>query len=380
MTLYEGPDGLQRFRSDLRAWFDDHEDSLSLRGADLSLVDEVERSRANQRRLWDAGWLRHGWPEDVGGFGGSTLLRAATVEEGARRGLFYDTLIAVSEVLGPTVVAAAPDLARAHIEPFLRGEVGWCQGFSEPEAGSDLASLRCRAVDAGDHWVVTGQKVWTSYAQFASRMVLLARTGSVEDRHRGITAFLVDMDTPGITVRPLQSINDMEEFSETFFDHVRVGKDRVIGEVNRGWDVAMRMLRSERGGIFWMLSAWLLEELERFGATTQLDESDDEALGRVFASIAGLRARTWTTQHRLAADRIETPETSIDKILMAQSEQELYDVIRVSVDGVLEFADSADATWLRSMFMYSRAASVYGGTGEIQRNIVADRVLGLGGQ
>ncbi|MFE6822188.1 acyl-CoA dehydrogenase family protein [Streptomyces sp. NPDC057690] len=374
---YDGPEGLGRFHSELTVWLDEHDTSFPRRACGMSLSDEVARSRANQSRLWQAGWLRYGWPETVGGLGGSRLLRAAVAEQAARRGLFYDTLAAVGEVLGPTVVEAAPGLAERCITPFLDGTEGWCQGFSEPEAGSDLASLRCRAVDAGDHWVVTGQKVWTSYAQFASRMVLLARTGSAEDRHRGITALLVDMDSPGVTVRPLQAINDMAEFSETFFDGVRVSKDRVIGEVGGGWSVAMRMLRHERGGIFWMLSAWLLDELEKLAGTADLGVADDEAVGRLFASVAALRARSWTTQHRLAAGAIETPETSIDKILMATAEQELFDLVRTSLDGVLEFADDESVAWLRSSYMYSRAASVYGGTAEIQRNIVADQVLGL---
>ncbi|MEU9273116.1 acyl-CoA dehydrogenase family protein [Streptomyces sp. NPDC048251] len=376
---YDGPEGLRRFRSELTAWLDDHDASFQRRTPGASLADEVERSQANRRRLWQAGWLRHGWPETVGGFGGSPMLRAATAEEGARRGLFYDTHAAVSDVLAPTVIEAAPDLAKAYITPFLSGSESWCQGFSEPEAGSDLASLRCRAVDAGDHWVVTGQKVWTSYAQFASRMVLLVRTGTTEDRHRGITALLVDMDSPGMTVRPLHAINDMAEFSETFFDDVRVPKSRVIGQVDGGWSVAMRILRSERGGIFWMLSAWLLDEFERSVDAAGLAAADDDALGRLFTSVAALRARSWTTQHRLAAGRIEIPETSIDKILMATAEQELFDLVRASLDGVLEFADTDAAAWSRSTFMYSRAASVYGGTAEIQRNIVADQLLGLRG-
>lgn len=379
MARYDGPEGLRRFRSELAAWLDRNDASFHRRAPGASLADEVERSRVNQQRLWRAGWLRRGWPEAVGGLGGSPLLRAATAEESARRGLCYETLFAVSEVLAPTVIAAAPRLAESHIMSFLSGDEGWCQGFSEPEAGSDLASLRCRAVDAGDHWVVTGQKVWTSYAQFASRMVLLVRTGRIEDRHRGITALLVDMDSPGITVRPLHAINDMAEFSETFFDQVRVPKERVIGEVNGGWGVAMRMLRSERGGIFWMMSISMLDQFERVRTTADLDASDDEGIGRLFVSLAALRARTWTTQHRLAAEAIQIPETSIDKILMATAEQELFDEIRASFDGVLEFSDSANAAWLRSMFMYSRAASVYGGTAEIQRNIVADQLLRLRG-
>jgi alkylation response protein AidB-like acyl-CoA dehydrogenase len=374
---YGGPAGLRGFRRELAAWLDEHDASFAPRAPDASLAAEVARTRANQRQLWDADWLRYGWPESVGGLGGSPLLRAAAAEEGARRGFFYNTVFAMTEVLAPAIIDAAPDLAAAYITPFLRGAEGWCQGFSEPDAGSDLASLRCRAIDDDDHWVVTGQKIWTSYAQFASKMVLLARTGTPESRHRGITALLVDMDSPGLTLRPLHAINDAAEFSETFFDGVRVPKDRVIGDVNGGWRVAMDILRSERGGIFWMLSIWLLDELQHLVGEADLDTADDEALGRAFTSIAGIRARTWTTQHRLATGSMEIPETSIDKILMATAEQELFDLARASLGGVLEFADSDGAAMLRSEYMYSLAASIYGGTAEIQRNTVADQVLGL---
>ena len=374
---YGGADGLRAFRRELAAWLHEHDASFARRAPGASLADEVARTRANQRQLWDADWLRYGWPGSVGGLGGSPLLRAAAAEEGAHRGFFYDTVFAVNEVLAPAIIDAAPDLAAAHITPYLRGAEDWCQGFSEPDAGSDLASLRCRAVDDGDHWVVTGQKIWTSYAQFASKMVLLARTGTTESRHRGITALLVDMDAPGLTLRPLHAINDVAEFSETFFDDVRVPKDRVIGEVNGGWRVAMEILRSERGGIFWMLSIWLLDELQRLVGAADLDAADDESLGRVFTSIAGVRARTWTTQHRLAAGSIEIPETSIDKILMATAEQELFDLARASLGGILEFADGDGPATSRAEYMYSLAATIYGGTGEIQRNTVADQVLGL---
>jgi alkylation response protein AidB-like acyl-CoA dehydrogenase len=376
-AVYEGSEGLRRFRDELLVWLDAHAPEFTKRSPGASLADDVARTRANQQRLWDAGWLRHGWPAAVGGLGGSHLLWTAVAEAAAGRGLFLDTLFAMTEVLGPAIVDAAPELAAEFATPFLRGAEGWCQGFSEPDAGSDLASLRCRAVDDGDHWVVTGQKVWTSYAQFASKMVLLARTDTPESRHRGITAMLVDMDWPGVTVRPLHAMNGVDEFSQTFFNEVRVPKHRLIGELNGGWSVAMRILRSERGSIFWMLSAWLLDSLGCLVDEAELGPADDESLGRAFTSIAGLRARSWTTQHRTAAGTIDIPETSIDKILMASAEQELFDLVRTALGGVLEFAaDDAASVW-RAAYLYSRAASIYGGTSEIQRNIVADQLLGL---
>jgi alkylation response protein AidB-like acyl-CoA dehydrogenase len=298
-------------------------------------------------------------------------------EEAAARGVFPGTVFAMTEVLAPTLIAAAPELASEHVARYLSGGEGWCQGFSEPDAGSDLASLRCRADDDGDDWVVTGQKVWTSLAQYATRVVLLARTGSPDSRHRGITAMLVDMDSPGVTVRPLRAMNEKDEFSEMFFDAVRVPKRRVIGEVNGGWNVAMEMLRSERGAIFWMLSARLVTELHHLVEEAEPTATDDERLGHALTSIAALRARSWTTQHRMTAGTISTPETSIDKILMATAEQELFDLVPSVLDGQLELGEGDATRALRSNYMYSRAASIYGGTAEIQRNIVADQLLGM---
>jgi alkylation response protein AidB-like acyl-CoA dehydrogenase len=379
MTVVESApiDDLRVFRSELLAWFDEHASMFETRHEGAGLDDEVARTRRNQQRLWDAGWLRYGWSPEVGGLGGPPILRAAVAEEAVNRQLIVDTVFAMGEVLGPSVIAASPALAAEYITPFLRGSEGWCQGFSESEAGSDLASLRCRAVDDGDQWIVTGRKIWTSYAQFASKIVLLARTGSLESRHRGITAMLVDMDSPGLSVRPLHGINDQDEFSETTFDDVRVPKSRLIGTVDGGWPIAMSILSSERGGIFWMLSARLLLELHHLVDEADFATADDDALGHAFTSLAALRARSWTTQHRMTAGTIQLPETSIDKILMATSEQELYDLALSSLRGRVEFGDSDAAAVWRAGFMYSRAASIYGGTSEIQRNIVADQLLGL---
>jgi alkylation response protein AidB-like acyl-CoA dehydrogenase len=374
---YEGPDGLRRFRRDLAAWLDERAAALCVSAPGASLDDEVACTRENQRQLWDADWLRFGWPRSVGGFGGPPILRAAIAEEAAARRLFPGTIFAMTEVLAPTLVDAAPDLAIRHLAPYLRGEEGWCQGFSEPDAGSDLASLRCRAVDEGDHWVVTGQKIWTTLAQYAARIVLLARTGSPESRHRGITAMLVDMESPGVTVRPLHAMNEKDEFSETFFDGVRVPKSRLIGEVDKGWQVAMEMLRSERGGIFWMLSARLVSELQDLVAEADLEPADDERVGHAFVSLGALRARTWTSQHRLNTGTMSTPETSIDKILMASAEQELFDLVPLVLNGRFELDGTDTARAWRTEYMYSRAASIYGGSAEIQRNIVADQLLGL---
>src|SRR4029453_12438107 len=180
------------------------------------------------------------------------------------RGLVDPGGWSMAEVLAPTMIDYAPaELAERMVPRLLRGDEMWCQGFSEPGTGSNLGSLSCRAVRDGDGWRVTGQKVWTSYAQFAQRCVLLTRTGTAESAHRGITALFVDMDSPGITVRPIETMHGKPEFSEVFFDDVAVPLDRTLGEVGQGWSVAMDLLPYERSTALWHRGAFLYRRLDQ---------------------------------------------------------------------------------------------------------------------
>src|SRR5689334_21931883 len=205
------------FRARLRAWLDSHLDALAPPYESPGTLDEqIAQMQRVKGILFDAGWMRHGWPERVGGLGGSPMLRTELGAALAARDLADPGLFSLIEVLAPTLIDfARPELAAEVVPRLLAGAEMWCQGFSEPETGSDLAALRCRAEPDGDAataaaWVVNGQKVWTSLAQYADRCVLLTRTGPVEARHRAITAFFVDMDSPGITVRPLEMINGVQ--------------------------------------------------------------------------------------------------------------------------------------------------------------------------
>jgi alkylation response protein AidB-like acyl-CoA dehydrogenase len=274
---------------------------------------------------------------------------------------------------------APRELAAEVVPRLLSGEEMWCQGFSEPESGSDLASLRCRAEPDGDAaWVINGQKVWTSLAQYSQRCVLLTRTGAPESRHRGITAFFVDMDTPGITVSPLEMINGVREFCEVFFDDVVVPADRVIGEVNGGWAVAMSILPYERSSCFWQRVAYLYRRLEMIAEVAPDDDRSAETLGNAFVQLHALRARSRATQHRLAAGETLGAETSIDKVLVANGEHATYDAARRLIANVIALDDSAAGVMWREEYLYSRAATIYGGTAEVQRNIIARRLLDLG--
>jgi alkylation response protein AidB-like acyl-CoA dehydrogenase len=359
------------FRSSLRGWLDKNDLSP---GPDHSLDAQVAQLARVRRALYEADWMRYGWPAEVGGLGGPAVLRAVLGEEVATRGLAEPGIYSMIEVLAPTMISyARPELAAEMVPLLLGGREQWCQGFSEPGSGSDLASLTTRAVPNGDNWVVTGQKVWTSLAQYAARCVLLTRTAP---GHEGITAFFVDMDTPGITVRPLRTMHGVDEFAEVFFDDVVVPGDRMLGRPGDGWRLAMDLLPHERSTCFWHRIAHLYTRLDRLLAEMAEpdDTGDDLALGAAYLALHTVRCRSHATQRRLADGARLGPETSVDKVLLATAEQQLFDTARDLLPGVLELTDTP---W-REEYLYSRAATIYGGTAEIQRNIIARRLLDLG--
>jgi alkylation response protein AidB-like acyl-CoA dehydrogenase len=373
---------LDAFRMSLDAWLDEHADDLAPTFRGSGTLDERMAQIAKVRRLtFDAGWARWGWPEQVGGLGGSMLARAYLSEAVSARDLVEPGLYSMPEVLGPSVITfAAPELSAAMLPPLLRGDEVWCQGFSEPDTGSNLASLTCRAARDDDDggWRVTGQKVWTSLSQYAQRCVLLTRTGSVESAHRGITALFVDRDAPGITIRPIETMDGEQEFSEVFFDDVPVGADRTLGEEGQGWAFAMDLLPYERSTSLWQRGAWLHRRLGDLVDAAGPDALDPLALGEVTQLVYALRARSRATVHRLAAGHELGPETSIDKVLLATTEQALFDLALDALPGKVAVGDDPDSERWRTEVVYSRAATIYGGTAEIQRNIIARRLLDLG--
>jgi len=375
------------FRSELHAWLDAHRDELASRFAPPGTLDaRIAQMQRVKSILFDAGWMRYGWPERVGGLGGSPLLRTELGASLAARDLADPGLFSLIEVLAPTLIDfASPALAAEVVPRLLSGAELWCQGFSEPGTGSDLSALGCRAApDGGDPatapaWIVNGQKVWTSLAQYSDRCVLLTRTGAPDSRHRGITAFLVDMDTPGVTVAPIEMINGEREFAEVFFDDVVVPADRMLGELHGGWSVAMSILPYERSSCFWQRIAYLYRRLERLvDGVPARDDRAAEVVGHAYLDLFALRARSRATQHRLASGETLGAETSIYKVLVATAEQTTYDAVRRLLPGAVELGDRASDDAWRTEYLYSRAATIYGGTAEIQRNIIARRLLDLG--
>ena len=372
--------GFDDFRTSLDGWLDEHQDALAAEYAGSGTLDEQMAQLAKVKRLtYDAGWMRCGWPERVGGLGGSTLTRAYLGEALTARDLVEPGLYSMTEVLAPTMIDyAEPALAATMVPELLRGSETWCQGFSEPGTGSNLASLACRAVRTDEGWRVSGQKVWTSLAQYAQRCVLLTRTGAPDSAHRGITALFADMHSPGVTVRPIGAMHGTDEFSEVFFDDVAIPFDRTLGAEGDGWAVAMDLLPYERSTSLWHRAAYLHRQLTELVEVAPPGALDPVRLGEVTQLLYAFRARSRATQHRMADGEHLGPETSIDKVLLATTEQAVYDLVADALALQVTIGDDPASQRWRSGYLFARAASIYGGSAEIQRNIIARRLLELG--
>ena len=340
-----------------------------------------QRYRPLQRLLWDHGWTRLGWPTEVGGAGGSALNRFVLHEELAAAGYVVPEIALAIEIIAPMLVRYAPDLAVRHLARGMGGDEVWCQGFSEPDAGSDLGSLRTRAVPDGDGWRLTGQKMWSSNGHIASWSCLLARTGDADSGYRGLTMFWVDLSDPAVRVVPTRLGSGRRDTSEIFLDDVHVPGERVIGEVGAGWPVVMYLLQFERGAYAWGRQAALhsaLAELvhshaEGFGTDA------DTVVGDAYLALFGLRSQASYTIGQLAAGRDLGPEISVDKILLSGTEQTITEAARKLLYPRLEVADDSDdyAGLWRSRWAYSRITTIYGGAVEVQRDLVSERLLGL---
>ena len=372
----------RRFRAEAREWLV----AATPRDLPASLDERFARLRTWQHALYDAGWLGWGWPEEYGGRGGSVVEQLIVYQELARARAPMPAGLVALEVVGPTIAHfATPEQARRFVPPLLRGDEIWSQGFSEPDSGSDLASLSTRAVVDGDELVVTGHKVWTSWAQFSQWCAVLARTDPDAERHHGISYLLVDLSSPGVEIRPLVQITGDAEFSELFFDSVRVPRANVLGALDDGWNVAMATLAFERSPallrrlaeIRFAFDELVAEIREGFGDAER--DLIAERVGRCMVLMRAMEARGYRIVDRILAGE-HTAEDSIDKLFLTRTEQAVFalalDVLRDRT--AFDPDDALPArSWLHE-YLFGRAASVYGGTSEIQRNIVAGRLLGLG--
>ncbi|MCC3770984.1 acyl-CoA dehydrogenase family protein, partial [Streptomyces sp. UNOC14_S4] len=339
-----------------------------------------------QRALYDAGYAGLHWPADAGGQGATPARHLAFLEEAELAGAPYVGANFVGLLhAGPTIAAEGTAAQRARwLPPILRGEEIWCQGFSEPEAGSDLASLRTRAVRDGDAYVVTGSKIWTSHAQVADWCELLVRTEPAAPRHRGITWLALPMDTPGVTVRPLRTLAGSDEFAEVFLDGARVPVANRVGAENDGWRVSMVTLAFERGTAFAGEVVACRRTLRRLARAARAngrwhDTALRRRLGRLNAEFTAL----WRLIQWNAAEAGHTTPTgngavpgasgSVFKLRYSDARQELYEV---AADVLGPDSLDADHTWTADR-LSSLSYTIAAGTSQIQRTIVAERVLGL---
>ncbi len=401
------PPEAEAFRSEIRAWLEKNLPDGWFgpdgeRDPDFQL-DGEERERFNREwpeRLYEGGWICATWPEEYGGKGLSTMQGVILNEEFARAeaplraDFFGDTLV------GPTILQwGSEEQKRQWLPGILQGKTSWCQGFSEPGSGSDLASLSCKAELDGDEWVINGQKVWTTQAQNADYCFLLARTGP--PKHAGISYLLVPMDQPGVEIRPIKQVDSSEEFNEVFFSDARCPEANVVGGVNNGWKVAMTTLGFERGmsattshrrfekewdaivdearqrgrlddpvvrqQLAWAWSKIKIMQVNGYRSLTSVLNGDKRS-----AALGALNKMNWSEYHRDVMELYTRIQGGLGQLLNGDGEE-------ASVAGVgrRRGTPGYPVSPMQAAFFFSRSETIWGGTAEIQRNIVGERVLGL---
>jgi alkylation response protein AidB-like acyl-CoA dehydrogenase len=340
----------------------------------------------------EKGWTAPMWPKQYGG-GGLTKEQYIVLIEEMRRIDARTPLMGMGTgLIGPTLLElGTEDQKRRHLPPIARGEVGWCQGYSEPGAGSDLASLRTRAEDRGDHFLINGQKIWTSGAQYADWMFALVRTNPNVPKHDGISFVLLTMDQPGVTVKPIRLISGTSPFCETFFNNAIARKEDLVGEVNKGWTVGKRLLQHERSGMSALVGGNpreggpnLVDAAKRYVGHRDGRLADPALRNEVIRHTMNSRVFRLTqrrTVEESSDGRTPGPATSIFKMYGTELQQE-RSALLVKLRGFHGIGwsgggfEADEIEGLRS-FLGERAASIYSGSNEIQRNIIAKRVLGL---
>ncbi len=366
----------QAFRDELRAWVEANHPGTGPEGDDEAVF---AFQRDWQRRLADAGWAGISWPREYGGRG-ATLVEQAIFNEEIARARTPPVANPLGLVMGGPVVIAhgTEEQKRRYLAPILRAEEIWCQAFSEPESGSDLASLKTRAVRANGDWVITGQKVWTTLAHRAKWCMLIARTDPDAPKHQGLTFFLLDMEEEGVQVRPLHQITGEPEFNEIFLEEARVPDENVVGGAGNGWGVAITTLMHERAGLAFSLQVELKVRLGELIELVRERGLDDDPLVRqriaqLYIETEALRLNAYRGLAQTMKTGVPGPEGSLPKWQWSDISQTLTET---ALDVLGPEAPLADSDWTYH-FLRARANSIEGGTTEILKNIVAERVLGL---
>jgi alkylation response protein AidB-like acyl-CoA dehydrogenase len=327
------------------------------------------------RKMYDAGFAGLTWPEEYGGRGASYSHQAIALEEFARAGAPNHVNVIALGMAGPTIMAhGTEEQKRRYLPKMLSAEEIWCQGFSEPEAGSDLSAVRTRIEPHDDHFRVNGQKVWSSLAHFADFCILLGRNDPNAERHAGLTYVIVDMHSPGVEVRPLRQITGEAEFNEIFFSDVRIPRENLLGEIGSGWQVAMTTLLHERGTLGFALTGILDAQVQKLIALAKQRAADDsiirDRVAQQWIELQALKLTNYRSLTALMQTGIPGPEGSGSKLFWSEQNQRLTKL-------AMEILDGEDDGYWGYEQLRSRGNTIEAGTSEILRNIVAERVLGL---
>jgi alkylation response protein AidB-like acyl-CoA dehydrogenase len=384
-----------QFRDECRVWLDAHVPRQWHDPAcreSLTAGEEIAFLKSWQQTLYDGGWVGLAWPREYGGRSATLMEQVIFNQEMARAKAPPLINVLGLIVAGPTImVHGTEEQKRRYLPNILNAEEIWCQGFSEPNSGSDLASLATRASLDGDDLVVNGQKIWNSYGHLAQQCLLLVRTDAHIPKHQGISALIVDMQSPGVTVKPLRQITGDAEFNEIFFDNVRVPRANLLGALNDGWNVAMTILMFERlntAALLEMQTKIALDELIdtarrtlRNGRPATEDPLIRQKLAEIYTEVEILRLSTYRSITRLQRGARPGPEGSVDKLFWSETAQHLFEVAMeiLGPQGQLLKGSkwAVDSGHWSYHFLRSRADTIAGGTSEILRNIIGERVLGL---
>ncbi|MGH7392862.1 MAG: acyl-CoA dehydrogenase family protein [Candidatus Rokuibacteriota bacterium] len=391
MDLTLAPEDLA-FRDATRRWFEEHTPAVEPK--------TLDERKAWHRQMYEAGFIGMLWPREYGGRGATPMQQAIVQDEMARASAPPPINGLGIGFIGPTIIVHGTDAQKQrYLKKMLTAEEIWCQLYSEPNAGSDLASLKTRAEDAGDHFVVNGQKIWTSSGPIADWGILLARTDSKVAKHRGISCVLFNMRQPGVEVRPLKQITGSSLFSEVFFTNARAEKSDLIGRLNQGWDIAQTTLGYERGAnslgrVTRYRTAFnqlvkSARELRRGGRPLLEDPVVRARLGRVFAELEVQRYAALRVLSALQKGEPIGAASSITKLSYTEFEKRYFEIaleilgpwgqLTAAPDDVVEevSTSSGEPGTFATAYLWSRAGTIYSGSSEIQKNVIGERVLGL---
>ncbi len=381
------------FRTEARAWLEAN--AQRLQAGERSAVMEaradpetIRKCKEWQARKADGGWACITWPKEYGGRAATAIQSVIWNQEEAKFATPPNIFGIGQGMLGPTImVHGSDDQKQRYLNKMLRGEEIWCQLFSEPSAGSDLAGLRTSAVRDGDDWIINGQKIWTTGAQYSKWGMIVTRTDTNAEKHKGITYFIVDMEAPGIEIRPIKQINGMSSFNEVFFTDVRVADSNRVGAVNDGWRGALTTLMNERhsigggaGGPDFRDLLILAKKLQINGRPAIEDSGVRQRLARFYVRGKGLQYTSYRTQTALSRGQTPGPESSIGKLVGAAMRQDMGSFamdLQGAAGALIDHDAAVDSGVWQMTYLGAPGLRLAGGTDEILRNIIAERVLGL---